>query len=152
MQGWDASWPVGSSWARDQTCVFCIGRQVLYHWATKEALRLVLLGLEGENLKDCGCGKQCLLQWWLVLEDGGYAAVVAAEGIPSLDQVRLRMRFKTRQSMSQVGSRWRVFLVLGPDWGWAELGKIFCLLLFTFYSPLKPTEMARRICWRKITS
>ena len=29
---------VGSSQTRDQTHVFCIGRWVLYHWATREAL------------------------------------------------------------------------------------------------------------------
>ena len=28
----------GSSQSRDQTSVFCIGRQILYHWATREAL------------------------------------------------------------------------------------------------------------------
>ena len=28
----------GSSQPRDQTCVSCIGRQILYHWATWEAL------------------------------------------------------------------------------------------------------------------
>ena len=27
---------VGSSWIRDQTCVPCIGRQVLNHWTTRE--------------------------------------------------------------------------------------------------------------------
>ena len=27
----------GSSQPRDQTCISCIGRQVLYHWATREA-------------------------------------------------------------------------------------------------------------------
>ena len=27
----------GSSWLRDGTCVSCIGRQILYHWATWEA-------------------------------------------------------------------------------------------------------------------
>ena len=27
----------GFSWTKDQTYVFCIGRQILYHWATKEA-------------------------------------------------------------------------------------------------------------------
>ena len=26
----------GSSWLRDQTQVFCVGRQILYHWATWE--------------------------------------------------------------------------------------------------------------------
>ena len=30
----------GSSWPRNQTRVFCIGRQILYHWATREALLL----------------------------------------------------------------------------------------------------------------
>ena len=29
----------GSSWLRDQNCASCIGRQVLYHWATWEARR-----------------------------------------------------------------------------------------------------------------
>ena len=27
----------GSSWARGRTCVSCIGRWILYHWATREA-------------------------------------------------------------------------------------------------------------------
>ena len=27
----------GSSQPRDQTCIFCIGRWILYHWATREA-------------------------------------------------------------------------------------------------------------------
>ena len=26
-----------SSWPRDRTCISCIGRQILYHWATWEA-------------------------------------------------------------------------------------------------------------------
>ena len=28
----------GSSWHRDQTHIFCIGRRVLHHWATLEAI------------------------------------------------------------------------------------------------------------------
>ena len=31
---------VGSSWIKDWTNVSCIGRQILYHWATREALLL----------------------------------------------------------------------------------------------------------------
>ena len=27
----------GPSWPRDQTCISCIDRQILYHWATREA-------------------------------------------------------------------------------------------------------------------
>ena len=30
-------WHVGSSRTRDQTCVSCIGKRILYHWATREA-------------------------------------------------------------------------------------------------------------------
>ena len=30
----------GSSWPRDWTHVFCIGRQILYHWATRGPLEL----------------------------------------------------------------------------------------------------------------
>ena len=28
---------MGSSWIRDWTCISCIGRRILYHWATREA-------------------------------------------------------------------------------------------------------------------
>ena len=36
---WGAiSFSRGSSWIRDGTSVFCIGRWVIYHWATREAL------------------------------------------------------------------------------------------------------------------
>ena len=28
----------GSSWPRDWTCISCIGRRVLYHWATREPI------------------------------------------------------------------------------------------------------------------
>ena len=33
---------VGFSWTRVQTCVTCIGRQILYHWATRKALIFIL--------------------------------------------------------------------------------------------------------------
>ena len=35
--GLAAPQPMGSSQIRDRTCVFCIGRWILYHWATREA-------------------------------------------------------------------------------------------------------------------
>ena len=28
---------MGSSWTRDRTCASCIGRRILYHWATRDA-------------------------------------------------------------------------------------------------------------------
>ena len=36
------SFSSGSSWSRDQTCSFCIGRWILYRWAAWEAPSLVL--------------------------------------------------------------------------------------------------------------
>ena len=30
-------WPVGSSWARDRTCVPSVGRWILNHWTTRKA-------------------------------------------------------------------------------------------------------------------
>ena len=38
-----ALWHVGFSRTRDQTCVSCIGRQILYHQTAREALDLFLL-------------------------------------------------------------------------------------------------------------
>ena len=35
-------WHVGSSWTRDWIRVSCIDRWILYHWATREALKCVL--------------------------------------------------------------------------------------------------------------
>ena len=35
-----------SSWMRDWTHIFCIGRQILYHWATRNTERALLLELE----------------------------------------------------------------------------------------------------------
>ena len=33
----------GFSWPRDQTCLSCIGRQIVYHWTTREDLIVGLL-------------------------------------------------------------------------------------------------------------
>ena len=33
-----APWHVGSFWTRNRTCSSCIGRWILYHWTTREAL------------------------------------------------------------------------------------------------------------------
>ena len=38
MLEWDAiSFSRGSSPVKDGICISCIGRRILYHWATKEA-------------------------------------------------------------------------------------------------------------------
>ena len=38
LTGFIAPQPVGSSWTTDRTPVSCVGRQILNHWTTKEAL------------------------------------------------------------------------------------------------------------------
>ena len=39
----------GSSWPRDRTCIPCIVRQILYHWATRKA------NPREEDIKNSGC-------------------------------------------------------------------------------------------------
>ena len=46
---------VGSSWTRDQTLVFCIGRQILYHRATSEAPKAGILKERGSPHPEGGC-------------------------------------------------------------------------------------------------
>ena len=39
--GLAAPWHVRSSWTRNRTHVSCIGRRILYHWATREASQIL---------------------------------------------------------------------------------------------------------------
>ena len=41
--GWIAPRHVGSSLTRDQTCISCIGRQILNHWTTREVQTVIVL-------------------------------------------------------------------------------------------------------------
>ena len=36
-----APWHVKSSWTRDQICVPCTGRRILFHWTTREVLYIL---------------------------------------------------------------------------------------------------------------
>ena len=45
------SYSRGSSQPRDQTCVSCIGRQILYHWATREAPCRIYIFLSSQTEK-----------------------------------------------------------------------------------------------------
>ena len=51
---WIAISSRGSSWPRDQICISCIGRHVLYHWATWETLiaQRVALFVTAEGMED----------------------------------------------------------------------------------------------------
>ena len=44
----------GSSWPRDQTHVSCIGRRMLYHWATKEAQNFGSCGIWTHTSRETG--------------------------------------------------------------------------------------------------
>ena len=53
----DISFSKGSSWPRDQACISCIDRQILYHWATREAhwLFLHIPNLKRQRNKRSNC-------------------------------------------------------------------------------------------------
>jgi len=57
---------LGSSWIRDWTRVSCIGRQILYHWATREVLWAGFCANEsfhfsGLNAQECNFWVVCLI-------------------------------------------------------------------------------------------
>ena len=59
----------GSSQSRDQTHVFCIGRRVLYHWATWEVLAL-LSGLQTSEYQNSFLhGPHTHLSHWLSMKN-----------------------------------------------------------------------------------
>ena len=45
------SFSKGSSWPRDWTCIYCLGRQILCHWATREVKKAIILLLAKSLLK-----------------------------------------------------------------------------------------------------
>ena len=56
----------GSSWPRDQTCISCIGRRILYYWASWEVHDAYLLQTHNSI---CTCWSLCLpapLDWVIV--------------------------------------------------------------------------------------
>ena len=55
-----------SSRPRDQTHISCIGRQILYHWATREALHIACVYLfhEIKVLWNSGYAGMCTAQGW----------------------------------------------------------------------------------------
>ena len=64
-----------SSWFRDQTCVSCLGRQILYHWAIWEAHMTVCICQNSGNctirrMRDTGFDL-CVLQARTMLETFG---------------------------------------------------------------------------------
>ena len=73
------SLPWGTSWLRDWTSVSCIGRRILYHWATREAQRLTyLFQLVFKN-------KTFILNPWF---HGHYCLGQTSWGWYSIDQLR----------------------------------------------------------------
>ena len=61
----------GSLQPRDQTCVSCIGRWILYHWATREAQKRRYRNLKQKGQEPLVTEKQSLLIftwcfWWCV--------------------------------------------------------------------------------------
>ena len=56
----EAPWHAGSSWIRDQTHVSCIGRWILYHWATREAPQTGFMSGNSRLPLEAGLCPSCL--------------------------------------------------------------------------------------------
>ena len=73
-----ALWHMASFWTRNQTCISCIGRWILYHWTTREALesnltksnkiKIHMLLDSNPNVKILTyrnkCSKKKIAKWW----------------------------------------------------------------------------------------
>ena len=57
--GLSVPWNVGSSWTRDQTHVPCIGKQILYYWATREVWKLFSI-VKCQTWK-VNCLRECII-------------------------------------------------------------------------------------------
>ena len=96
----------GSSWTRDQTCVSCIGRWILYHWATWE-LRYGEMRLAG------GLGQ--ILKWLVnQVEEFGFSF----EG--NKDNVKMTVT----SGFPQLGTIGNSHNCLGARWRQCELGSL----------------------------
>ena len=66
----------GSSWPRDRTQVYCIGRWILYHWATREA-------------PPCLMVPSALHWWWVYFAWAQIPQFQAASWVEGLDLIHL---------------------------------------------------------------
>ena len=63
----------GSSWPRDQTCVSCIDRRILYQWATWKVPDCLYINLKSNKLGNP------LVAWWIWL--GAFNAVAQVQSL-----------------------------------------------------------------------
>ena len=83
------SFSKGSSWPRDQTCVSCIGRQILYHWATWEAM-VKNMSYSGINLTKNG-QKLHIENYKILLRE--FKEILAYSWIGTLNGVKVSVLF-----------------------------------------------------------
>ena len=66
LQWVSISFSRGSSWLKDQTCISCIGRQILYHWDIRE-LHPFIVDFHNK-FTSCWCKVQCECDFHAVLQ------------------------------------------------------------------------------------
>ena len=104
---------MGSSWTRNLTHVFCIGRWILYHWATRENPLLLPFGVCSEYLEHSEVWNRCLL----LLEYGRKKkkkADIAFRNIPAV----LLLTASTKSYLLLPFS----LVVLPKNWVWLLVG------------------------------
>ena len=87
-----------SSWSRDWTCVLCIGRQILYRWATKEAPSLMISGHKSLSLCylqafDLSSSSKNSLTFCLRVAGGATVSVLRIKWIGSLGVALMNYHF-----------------------------------------------------------
>ena len=81
-----APWHVGSSRMRDRTCLSCTWRQILYHWATREAPEITNLeNKPGDSTRQKWSQKICLTYSQM----GGEGLAMSSEQVKKRCQLRL---------------------------------------------------------------
>ena len=93
----------GSTQLRDHTCISCIDRQILYHWATWEAVPKGIIGHVTVNFNDMGLG----VVFQLIM-----AIVMLHNNQPqNLSKPKVGIRF------IRLGINWRLAVQIGLCWG-----------------------------------
>ena len=93
----------GSIQPRDQTCISCIGRRILYHWATWEAVSEGTIGNVTMNFDD--------------MELGVVFELIMAIGMLHNNQPQNLSKPKVGTWFIRLGIDWRLAVQIGLCWG-----------------------------------
>ena len=129
-----ASWYVGTSRTVDVTCVSCIGRQILYHWTTREAHSVFLFSLESPlyTMDTKSLDLQILCKYFLQVCDSSFYLVNGVfHEVKIFNKVQLLIFFSFMDQVFDVMFK-TLFLALGPKDILLFSSKSFVVSFFMF--------------------